>query len=322
MGVGRLDVSVVMAVHNGAQYLAQCLDSVLAQDGVSLEFIIVDDGSTDSSPQVIERYAAADHRVRVIRQANQGLTRSLMRGCSEALGTYIARQDADDVSLPGRFRMQADLLERAPALSLVGCWTRYIGPRGEDLGDWFPDPDPNVATRALRCGDLKKVRSLGAYGSAMFRRLDYLRVGGYRPEFYFAQDLDLWLRLTDAGMLGLVPHALYEWRMSPLSITGRFRPLQVRTARLILAATRVRYNGGDEGALLKEASLIKPGSLSRGNRREMAPGLYFIGKRLLAKRDSRAAGYLSGAALARPWHLRSWAFLLVAIGLRLCRGWR
>ncbi len=309
-----------MSVYNAARYLDASIASILAQEGVSFEFIVVDDGSTDESSGIIARRARSDGRLRSIRQANQGLTRALVRGCLEARGQHIARQDADDVSLPGRLGAQADLLRNEPGISLVGCWTRYIGPLGEDLGTWEPSPAVEEATEALRCGTLQGLRGLGGHGTAMFRRSDYLRAGGYREQFYFAQDLDLWLRLTEAGKLGLVPKVLYEWRMSPGSITGRFRDQQVRTASLILDLARIRAQGHDESALMAQAALIRPGPEEPAPRkRDLAAGLYFIGKRLLDRQDRRAVAYLRRAAFAKPWGIRSWIALLAATRLGLRR---
>src|SRR5919197_1200716 len=100
------EVSVVMSVYNGAANLRETIDSILNQEGVSLEFIIVNDGSTDESPRILAEYAERDLRINIIRQENQGLTRALIRGCAAAQGTYIARQDTGDISLPGRLIQQ------------------------------------------------------------------------------------------------------------------------------------------------------------------------------------------------------------------------
>jgi glycosyltransferase involved in cell wall biosynthesis len=90
------DVSVVMSVYNDATYLCGAVESILIQEGVSFEFIIIDDGSTDGSGQILDEYAAKDSRIRVVRQQNRGLTRALIAGCAMARGKYIARQDSDD----------------------------------------------------------------------------------------------------------------------------------------------------------------------------------------------------------------------------------
>ena len=94
------EVSVVMSVYNGASNLAATMDSILSQEGVELEFIVVNDGSTDETGEILDDYARRDDRVRVIHQENTGLTRALIRGCAAATGEFIARQDAGDVSLP------------------------------------------------------------------------------------------------------------------------------------------------------------------------------------------------------------------------------
>src|SRR5882672_1702517 len=99
-------VSVVTSTYNGASYLENSLQSVLDQTGVQFELIVVDDGSTDGSAEILARLAGKDSRLRLLRQKNQGLTRALIRGCAEARGTYIARHDSDDLSLPGRLEKQ------------------------------------------------------------------------------------------------------------------------------------------------------------------------------------------------------------------------
>src|SRR5262245_60096318 len=103
------DISVVVGVYDGQRYLRESMSSVLDQTDVSLELIVVDDGSTDASSAILEEVARHDHRVRVIRQENLGLTKALQRGCAEARGGLIARQDADDLSWPGRFQVQVEL---------------------------------------------------------------------------------------------------------------------------------------------------------------------------------------------------------------------
>ena len=127
------DISIVMSVYNGADRLRETMESVLSQEGVSLEFIIVDDGSTDGSNVILGNYARHDARVRILYQENQGLTRALIRGCEAAKGKYIARQDAGDISLPVRLRLQKAVLDQYEDCAFVSCWTSVIGPRDEYL---------------------------------------------------------------------------------------------------------------------------------------------------------------------------------------------
>jgi glycosyltransferase involved in cell wall biosynthesis len=97
-------ISVVTSVYNGERYLRESLESVLSQEGVDLELIVVDDGSEDSTPEILADSATRDPRLRVLTQENRGLTVALIRGCAEARGEFIARHDLDDLSLPGRLR--------------------------------------------------------------------------------------------------------------------------------------------------------------------------------------------------------------------------
>src|SRR5688572_1551532 len=108
-------ISVLMSVYNGASYLPESVESILAQTFTDFEFIIIDDCSVDETPQILNTYAQGDSRIRIIRNPeNKGLTASLNIGLAEAQGKYVARQDADDISLPQRFEKQIQSLEGNP----------------------------------------------------------------------------------------------------------------------------------------------------------------------------------------------------------------
>src|SRR5271157_5982240 len=116
------EVSVVMSVHNGASDLVMTMDSILSQDGARFEFIVINDGSTDQSGEILNYYAKRDSRVRVIHQEKVGLTRALIRGCDAAKAALIARQDAGDISVAGRLRNQMNFLKAHENCVLVSCW--------------------------------------------------------------------------------------------------------------------------------------------------------------------------------------------------------
>src|SRR2546430_10111904 len=97
------DISVILSVYNGEEYLKECIESILVQTFKSFEFIIVDDGSTDNSKSIINSYN--DPRIKLISQKNQGLASALNTGIKHAQGKYIARMDADDIAMPNRFRL-------------------------------------------------------------------------------------------------------------------------------------------------------------------------------------------------------------------------
>ena len=289
-------------MYNGAPYLQAALESVLSQEGVDLEMIVVDDGSTDDTPEILRAYESRDRRVRVITQGNMGLTRALIRGCAAARGALIVRQDADDVSLPGRFRWQAAALADDPGLALVSCGTECVGPRDEVLYTSMPTANSETATRDLLGGVDGPV-----HGSVMFRRGPYEAVGGYRTAFRYAQDSDLWRRLVQHGRLGYLPQILYRYRVRPAGISAGWRNLQQEFDRLARACSDARLAGADEGPLVAQAWQLAASKPALG-----APTgsvAYFVGACLLDRRDRRARSYLLEALREKPMSARVWAAL-------------
>lgn len=299
-------LSVVIGVYNAAPYLHESLKSVLAQTDVDLELVAIDDGSNDGTPEILADVSSRDKRIRIVRQQNHGLTRALIRGCQLARGEYIARQDADDYSLPGRFRCQLQLLQARAEATLVAGWVHAIGPHGEPLVDEKWESDPVQATAELH------LRRRGiVHGTAMFRKRDYERVGGYRAEFRVAQDVDLWLRLTDHGLLAVVPEYVYAWRVQGQSI-GAARGTQQRAlASIAYHAKRLRAAGMSEAKALEQAKTVSA-SPALPSRTAAACNDYFIGKLLFNRRDRRSIPYLWHCVRRMPWHGRAWAALLAA----------
>jgi GT2 family glycosyltransferase len=296
------EISVVMGVYNNADTLSAALDSVLAQAGVQLEFIVVDDGSTDGSAAILDEAAKKDSRLRVVHKSNAGLTRALIDGCALAVAPWIARQDADDVSRPGRLKAQVDRARQPDAPVLIGCGCRILAPEGEVLEEYRPPADPAAAARRL----LAEGQAISPHGSILFRRDAYEKAGGYRAAFYYAQDIDLTLRLAESGPVAAVLDILYDFRFSPGALTGRFGKCQRAFYRLIRQAHRLRRQGRSEGRLLARAE-----RLSRKCRRDRNGGAsrfatdYFVGCWLLRQQSGRALHYLNQAVQSRPWSVRA-----------------
>jgi glycosyltransferase involved in cell wall biosynthesis len=303
------DISVVMSVYNGSKHLRYSIDSVLTQEAVSLEFIIVNDGSTDESPNILDDYQRRDSRLRIIHQENQGLTAALIRGCSAAKGAYIARQDVGDISLPQRLMSQLECINQHPDASFVSCGTRFVGPDDEFL--YEVTRLSADATERLLTLDPGKIEGPSSHPSTMFPRAMYERVGGYRSAFYFAQDLDLWIRLAENGKHVVLPDVLYQAGITVQSISGLHRKEQVETARLVLESARLRREGiGDASALIK-ARAIRPPAKRQHNRLQRARALYFIGSCLRKRRNPVAARYFQEALRLYPFHLKSALRLLL-----------
>lgn len=195
-----------MSVYNGADYLDQAVESILGQTWDDFEFIVADDASTDGTPEMLARFD--DPRiVRLRNDANLGLARSLNRGLAVARGRYIARQDADDVSLPQRLALQVAYLENHPRVGLVGATASWIDDAGRELQIWRqPTQNALLQETLLRYCPIM-------HGSVMMRRTALDEVGGqYTGTFRTGQDYDLWLRMSERWDVAVLEDVLYRYR--------------------------------------------------------------------------------------------------------------
>lgn len=307
-----MKLSVVMSVYNGADRLADTMDSILAQTMTDFELIAVNDGSTDGSGAILDGYAKHDSRVRVLHQENRGLTRALVAGCAAARGDLIARHDAGDTSAPARFAIQTRMLEENGEVAFVSCATQYVGPENEPL--WITRPVTAGKALSILSTDPARPLSEGPthHGSVMFRRDAYERAGGYRDAFHYGQDFDLWYRLAESGKFQASDEVLYTARITPGSISSAARASQEKLAALSAAAFHARQRGESDQPILLEASKVlpMPGLPSRRNR---AAGLYFIGEALRRNGDVRARRYLREALALWPLSPRVWIRLIQSL---------
>jgi len=220
-------ISVLMPVYNAERYVAEAVESILNQTLGDFEFLIIDDGSTDRSLRILQRYAAADARIRLISRTNEGLVATLNELLALAQGELIARMDADDVALPHRFAQQVDFLRREPTVVCVGGAQDKIDEAGRMLIH-HEDPlhDAEIQRMAL-CG-----RVPINHPSAMMRREAVLQVGGYDATLYPAEDLDLWLRLGEIGKLANLPETVLKYRQHANSVSEKRQTEQLQHWRL------------------------------------------------------------------------------------------
>jgi glycosyltransferase involved in cell wall biosynthesis len=239
-------VSMVTAVRDGERWLKQAIDSVLGQTFADFEFIIVDDGSTDRTPDLLHVYAQHDARVRVLRQGREGLTPALNRGLAEARGDLVARLDADDVALPERFARQVEYLDQHPSILLLGSWADLIDADGKITGRLRPESNPHLLSKILmRTNPFVS-------SSTMFRTAVMHTIGGYRAPFEMGEDYDMWLRISELGEVANLPEVMVQYRIHDINVT-RLRPVrEVFCARLALsAAASRRKSGRDPASALK-----------------------------------------------------------------------
>ena len=312
------DISVVMGVYNAADSLCETMESVLSQEGVSLEFIVIDDGSTDGCDVTLDNYARHDARVRIVHQDNQGLTRALITGCEAARGKYIARQDAGDISLPNRLRLQKAVLDQHEDCAFVSCWTTMIGPKDECLFTRKGRGRASSPVRILSKREEKWVVIDGPthHGSVMFRREAYVRAGGYRAAFHYAQDWDLWYRLAALGTFAMVERYLYRGRITPDSISSLRRDQQVAYARLSHKAIALLLAGHSDAALVEEAARLLSREQHAIRRLDQGRAMYFIGKCLADNNDPRATRYFLNAIYLTPFLFRAWWWAAVSLARR------
>jgi glycosyltransferase involved in cell wall biosynthesis len=206
-------ISVVMSVYNVEQYLRGAVDSILNQSFKDFEFVIINDGSNDGSFEVILGYQACDRRVIIINQNNIGLTGSLNRGIKLSRCEYIARQDADDVSMADRLGKQLRFLKSDPQVAVVGCFGEIFN----NEGIVSPIGNLKISSRGMK-KYLPRQNPL-MHGSVMMRKSCLEKAGFYRGFFRYAQDYDLWLRLSERFDLAILPESLYRYRINADAIS-------------------------------------------------------------------------------------------------------
>lgn len=205
-------LSVVMSVYNGEQYLAEAISSVLTQSFREYEFIIIDDGSEDDSLHIINSFN--DSRIKLISQKNSGLSVALNRGVKAAKGTYIARMDADDICLPGRFKSQLAKLKERDSLVLVGSNATLIEEGGEIIGGTqLPESDRDI--RGTFPGNPYY------HSTVIYKKETFLKCGGYNEEIrHHFEDLLLWQCMAKHGELLNMEEPLLKYRLVPGSISN------------------------------------------------------------------------------------------------------
>ena len=201
-------VTVVLAAYNAEHVVGRAVASIVAQTHPSWDLLAIDDGSTDGTIGVLERAAAADSRIEVVRNdRNRGLAASLNDGWRRARGELVARMDADDVSLPDRLQRQASFLARHPEVDVLGTGARLVDADGRVLRDARrPERHEELVARMYK-------ETPFFHPSVMARRSFLDRAGGYDERLRRSQDIDLWLRTYRRFRFHNLPEPLIEYRV-------------------------------------------------------------------------------------------------------------
>lgn len=222
-------ISVVVPVYNGETYLREAIDSVLSQNLTDFELILVNDGSTDKSEDIILSYK--DPRIVYLKkEKNSGIIDTLNLGLEKSKGKYIVRMDADDVSLPGRFAKQFAFMEAHPVVGAAGTAYRSISEKGSK--DFFVATDPEVLRTLLL------FNSCLCHPSVIIRK-DILTEHQirYSDQYKHAEDYDLWVQISKVSQLTNLPEILLNYRHHEKQGTQVHNTVQKESA----AAIRKKY---------------------------------------------------------------------------------
>jgi glycosyltransferase involved in cell wall biosynthesis len=231
-------VSVIMPVYNERpKYLNLSVESILNQTYDHFEFLILDDGSSPEGAAALDAVARCDGRIRLIRQENAGLTVSLNRLIRQARGVFIARQDSDDISEPERFEQQVSFFFAHPGLKLLGTNCLLIDPGGKVLHRQRILTHPETLRRRMQR------KNQFAHGSVMLHSEIFKIEGMYYEEYRYAEDYDLFLRISERHMVANLALPLYRYRINPESISVAKSHQQVLMEMVAREVGKLRRKG-------------------------------------------------------------------------------
>jgi hypothetical protein len=230
-------VSVIMTVFNGDKFLAETIESVLNQSFRDFEFLVVDDGSTDATADILSKYVHRDGRIRVLGDGKRGRSASLNLAISLANGKYVANTDADDLSMPRRIEEQVAFMERNPEVGVLGSAYELVTESGvviDTVG--HPLEDSQIRSVMLRYNPI-------CHSSVILRKDIVLATTGYRSTFEPSEDYDLWLRMSERSRLANLDNVLVRYRLHGNQLSIRKIEHQTLCVLAASAAAEQRRRG-------------------------------------------------------------------------------
>lgn len=225
-------VTVIMPVYNSGKYLDAAIRSIRSQTYERLEFIIIDDGSTDGSTELLQRHELEDARIRLISRENRGLVESLNEALASASGELVARMDSDDISLPSRLELQVKFLIDNPSVSIVGGQAIVISDADIEIGTLRKPVESENIYRYLKYG------CPVIHPTYLVRRRVYVALDGYR-DLKATEDLDFLVRVVlDGYRIRNLPDIVIKYRVNKTGISAGNAWTQMRSTRLMLAYYR------------------------------------------------------------------------------------
>jgi glycosyltransferase involved in cell wall biosynthesis len=216
-------VSVVMPVYNGEKYLREAIESILAQTFRNFELIAVDDGSTDGSASILASYRQQDERIVILTHSqNQGIVSALNWGLEIGQGKYIARMDADDISLPERLERQVEFLETHPQVGILGSEAIFMDLQGQEIARMVrPRDDLSIRWMSL-------LANVFFHPTVMIRRAVLTEYSlCYQPGIQSGQDYDLWVHMLEHTQGANLDQPLVRYRVTAESISSQYKQEQM-----------------------------------------------------------------------------------------------
>lgn len=211
-----------MAVRNEEDWLDETLQSIAGQTYKNFELLVMDDGSTDRTPEILEKFAKNDPRIKIFRQENKGNAESRNTLVRHAASSLIANMDGDDLAYPERLEVQLEYMQKHPETVLLSTYARILEISGRSK--------PRMST-AFEEDELNRwylsVIPPFIHSSVMYRKEAFLQAGGYRPDEYPAEDYGLWVRMKSLGKINTAPRLLTEYRFHRKGVSANNYRLQI-----------------------------------------------------------------------------------------------
>lgn len=238
-------ISVIMPIYNGELYLREAIESILKQTYTNFELICIDDGSTDNTLSILKDYAAKDHRMVIVSRENRGLISTLNEGLSLAKYNYIARMDADDISMPSRLEKQISYLHAHKGVGVIGCSYTSVNQERNIIG----------LRRLWNINYILKATCIFgspfAHPSVMFNKSVLGAELYYSPEYKHAEDYELWTRLQKITRFAALSEPLLEYRVLKTSVSRQNYIEQKETMLRAACNNLLAHQPRDKKSILK-----------------------------------------------------------------------
>jgi glycosyltransferase involved in cell wall biosynthesis len=271
----KVMLTVLMSMYNSGRYLREAIDSTLSQTHRDFEFLIVDDGSSDNSLEIANEYQRSDPRIRIIAHENWGAAAALNHAANQAAHEWLFRMDPDDVMLPNRLERQLVFLKENPDLAVASSLVELIDSAGKRVGF---SRSPYVSRRVVNATTAGPKLVGFHHPAAAIRKSVFQEVGGYRKQYWPADDLDLWGRIGERGHGMLVQSEyLLKYRLHSASISMSAGKHQVLTIDWVEDSKNRRRAGLSEQTFeefLADRSNLGFVARCNGHRRTLARTLY------------------------------------------------